>query len=92
VRCAADLGHVPLVIELELWRQREVEPAKARGEELFLPSDSRTLTQPAHLPSATGTTHRRYARAGREGCSLATRKVSERKIVELATSGFLHRW
>jgi hypothetical protein len=39
-RCAADLGHVPLVIEFELWRQREVELAKARGEELFLPSDS----------------------------------------------------
>jgi hypothetical protein len=39
-RCAADLGHVPLVIEFELWRQREVELAKARGEEMFLPSDS----------------------------------------------------
>jgi hypothetical protein len=39
-KCAADLGHVPLVIEFELWRQREVELAKARGEELFLPSDS----------------------------------------------------
>jgi hypothetical protein len=39
-RCAADLGHVPLVIEFELWRQREHELAKARGEELHLPSDS----------------------------------------------------
>jgi hypothetical protein len=39
-RCAADLGHAPLVIEFELWRQRELELAKARGEELFLPSDS----------------------------------------------------
>jgi hypothetical protein len=39
-RCAADLGHVPLVIEYEHWRQRELELAKARGEELFLPSDS----------------------------------------------------
>ena len=38
--CARDLGHVPLVIEFELWRQREIELAKARGEELFLPSDS----------------------------------------------------
>jgi hypothetical protein len=39
-RCAADLGHPPLVIEYELWRQREHELAKARGEELHLPSDS----------------------------------------------------
>lgn len=39
-RCARDLGHVPLVIEFELWRQRELELAKARGEELHLPSDS----------------------------------------------------
>jgi hypothetical protein len=39
-RCAADLGHPPLVIEFELWRQREHELAKARGEELHLPSDS----------------------------------------------------
>lgn len=39
-RCARDLGHVPLVIEFEHWRQRELELAKARGEELFLPSDS----------------------------------------------------
>jgi hypothetical protein len=38
--CARDLGHVPLVIEFELWRQREIELAKARGEDLFLPSDS----------------------------------------------------
>jgi len=28
------------VIEFELWRQREIELAKARGEDLFLPSDS----------------------------------------------------
>jgi Homing endonuclease associated repeat len=39
-RCAADLGHPPLVIEFELWRQREHELAQARGEELHLPSDS----------------------------------------------------
>jgi hypothetical protein len=39
-KCAADLGHAPLVVEFELWRQREVELAKARGEELVLPSDS----------------------------------------------------
>jgi hypothetical protein len=38
--CARDLGHVPLVIEFELWRQREIELAKARGEDVFLPSDS----------------------------------------------------
>lgn len=40
LRCARDLGHVPLVIEYEHWRQRELELAKARGEELWLPSDS----------------------------------------------------
>jgi Homing endonuclease associated repeat len=39
-RCACDLGHVPLVEEFGLWRQREHELAKARGEELHLPSDS----------------------------------------------------
>ena len=39
-RCAADLGRVPLIIEFEHWRQREVELAKAQGRELFLPSDS----------------------------------------------------
>jgi hypothetical protein len=39
-RCARDLGHVPLVIEFEHWRQRELELAKSRGEQLFLPSDS----------------------------------------------------
>lgn len=39
-RCNGDLGHVPLVIEFTHWRQRELELAKARGEELFLPSDS----------------------------------------------------
>jgi hypothetical protein len=40
LRCAEELGHPPLVIEFELWRQRELELAKARGEELWLPSDS----------------------------------------------------
>lgn len=39
-RCRKDIGKVPLVIEFQLWRQREFELAKARGEELFLPSDS----------------------------------------------------
>jgi hypothetical protein len=39
-RCAADLGHVPLIIEFEHWRQREIELAKAQGRDLFLPSDS----------------------------------------------------
>lgn len=39
-RCHADLGKVPLQIEFQLWRQRELELAKARGEDLFLPSDS----------------------------------------------------
>jgi hypothetical protein len=39
-RCAADLGHVPLIIEFKHWRQRELELAKAQGREIFLPSDS----------------------------------------------------
>lgn len=39
-RCAADLGHVPLILEFEHWRQREIELAKAQGRDLFLPSDS----------------------------------------------------
>lgn len=39
-KCARDIGHVPLVIEFEHWRQREIELAKAQGQELFLPSDS----------------------------------------------------
>jgi hypothetical protein len=39
-RCAHDLGHVPLVVEFEHWREREIELAKAQGRELFLPSDS----------------------------------------------------
>jgi hypothetical protein len=40
VRCAEDLGRPPLVIEYEHWRQREIELAKAGGDELFLPSSS----------------------------------------------------
>jgi hypothetical protein len=39
-RCAAELGGPPLVIEYEHWRARELELAKARDEELFLPSSS----------------------------------------------------
>lgn len=39
-KCVADLGRVPLVIEFEHWRQREIDLAKAQGKELFLPSDS----------------------------------------------------
>lgn len=40
VRCAADLGRAPLVIEFTKWREREHDLARARGEEVFLPSDS----------------------------------------------------
>ncbi len=40
LRCAGELARPPLVVEFTLWRQRELELAKARGEELFLPSDS----------------------------------------------------
>lgn len=39
-RCAAEVGHPPLVIEFEHWRYRELELAKSRGESLFLPSSS----------------------------------------------------
>ncbi|HSS32053.1 MAG TPA: hypothetical protein VLL27_02085 [Solirubrobacterales bacterium] len=37
-RCTSDLGHVPQVAEFDHWRQRELELAKARGEDLHLPS------------------------------------------------------
>jgi hypothetical protein len=40
LRCAAEIGHPPLVVEFENWRYRELELAKARGEELWLPSAS----------------------------------------------------
>lgn len=40
LRCAEEIGHPPLVIEFENWRYRELELAKARGEELWLPSAS----------------------------------------------------
>jgi hypothetical protein len=39
-KCTEVLGHVPLVIEYERWRYREIELAKAKGEELWIPSDS----------------------------------------------------
>jgi hypothetical protein len=39
-RCAEFVGHAPLVVEFEAWRFREIELAKARGEEIALPSDS----------------------------------------------------
>jgi hypothetical protein len=38
--CATALGRVPLVIDFKVWRQKEIELAKAQGKELFLPSDS----------------------------------------------------
>lgn len=40
LRCAGEVGHPPLVVEFENWRYREIELAKARGEELWLPSAS----------------------------------------------------
>lgn len=40
LRCAGEIGHPPLVVEFENWRYREIELAKARGEELWLPSAS----------------------------------------------------
>lgn len=39
-QCVQALGRLPLVIEFELWRQKEMELAKAQGRELFIPSDS----------------------------------------------------
>jgi hypothetical protein len=39
-KCVAALGHVPLVVEYAHWRHREIELAKARGKDLWLPSDS----------------------------------------------------
>lgn len=38
--CVCELGRVPLVIEFELWRKKEMELAKAQGKEVFIPSDS----------------------------------------------------
>lgn len=40
-RCAEQVGSAPMVAELEWWRDRELELARARGEDA------------AHLPSAT---------------------------------------
>jgi hypothetical protein len=41
IKRAADyIGHPPLLTEFEAWRQRELELAKARGEEICLPSPS----------------------------------------------------
>lgn len=39
-RAAEYIGHPPLLTEFEVWRQRELELAKARGEEICLPSPS----------------------------------------------------
>ena len=40
LQCAEFLGHPPLVIEFEAWRFRELELAKARGEDIDIPSSS----------------------------------------------------
>lgn len=37
-RCAAYVGHVPLVVEFDLWRNRELQLAKAQGQDIALPS------------------------------------------------------
>lgn len=37
-RCADYVGHVPLVVEFGLWRDRELELAQAQGQEISLPS------------------------------------------------------
>lgn len=36
--CVESIGHVPQVAEYEWWRQRQIEIAQARGDELHLPS------------------------------------------------------
>jgi hypothetical protein len=38
--CVAEIGHVPQVAEFEHWRERELELAKAKGEELHMPSST----------------------------------------------------
>jgi len=37
-RAAEEIGHAPQVAEFEWWRERQIELAKARGEDLHLPS------------------------------------------------------
>lgn len=39
-QCVKELGHIPLLIDYELWREKELELAHAQGRELFLPSSS----------------------------------------------------
>jgi hypothetical protein len=39
-RAADYVGHPPLLTEFEAWRQRELELAKARGEDVCIPSSS----------------------------------------------------
>jgi hypothetical protein len=39
-KAAEVLGHPPLVVEYDHWRYREIELAKTRGEDLWIPSDS----------------------------------------------------
>lgn len=39
-QCVEALGHIPLLIDYELWRQKEIELAKAQGRDVFIPSDS----------------------------------------------------
>ena len=40
MRCAEFVGHPPLVVEFEMWRQRELELAQAQGQAIALPSSS----------------------------------------------------
>jgi hypothetical protein len=39
-RCVAEIGHVPQVAEYDWWRERELQLAAARGDQLHLPSAS----------------------------------------------------
>jgi hypothetical protein len=39
-RCAEYVGHPPLVVEFEVWRRRELELAKAQGQDISVPSSS----------------------------------------------------
>src|SRR5215211_3802844 len=38
IQAVEEIGHVPQVAEFDWWRQRQLELASARGDELYLPS------------------------------------------------------
>jgi len=38
IRAVEEIGHVPQVAEFDWWRQRQLDLASARGDQLYLPS------------------------------------------------------